>query len=58
MSWGQARSRGGGSSGEDYDEMYDHAVAIVTETQQASISMVQRRLRWDITALVIEHMER
>jgi DNA segregation ATPase FtsK/SpoIIIE-like protein len=38
--------------------MYDHAVAIVTETQQASISMVQRRLRWDITALVIEHMER
>src|SRR5262249_30281380 len=30
---------------EEYDEMYDQAVAIVTETQQASISMIQRRLR-------------
>ena len=36
----------GGAGGEDeYDEMYDQAVAIVTETQQASISMIQRRLR-------------
>ena len=30
---------------EEYDEMYDQAVAVVTETQQASISMIQRRLR-------------
>jgi len=30
---------------EEYDEMYDQAVAIVTETRQASISMIQRRLR-------------
>ena len=30
---------------DEYDEMYDQAVAIVTETQQASISMIQRRLR-------------
>ncbi len=45
---------------EDYDEMYDHAVAIVTETQQASISMVQRRLRvgYNRAARMIERMER
>jgi len=30
---------------EDKDEMYDQAVAIVQETRQASISMIQRRLR-------------
>jgi DNA segregation ATPase FtsK/SpoIIIE, S-DNA-T family len=45
---------------EDYDEMYDQAVAIVTETQQASISMVQRRLRvgYNRAARMIERMER
>ena len=45
---------------EDYDEMYDQAVAIVTETQQASISMVQRRLRvgYNRAARMIEQMER
>ena len=45
---------------EDYDEMYDQAVAIVTETQQASISMVQRRLRvgYNRAARMIELMER
>jgi S-DNA-T family DNA segregation ATPase FtsK/SpoIIIE len=45
---------------DDYDEMYDQAVAIVTETQQASISMVQRRLRvgYNRAARMIERMER
>ncbi|HEX9445285.1 MAG TPA: DNA translocase FtsK 4TM domain-containing protein, partial [Candidatus Binatia bacterium] len=34
----------GGAGGEDeYDEMYDQAVELVSETQQASISMIQRR---------------
>jgi S-DNA-T family DNA segregation ATPase FtsK/SpoIIIE len=45
---------------DDYDEMYDQAVAIVTEIQQASISMVQRRLRvgYNRAARMIERMER
>ena len=45
---------------EDYDEMYDQALAIVTETQQASISMIQRRLRvgYNRAARMIEQMER
>jgi DNA segregation ATPase FtsK/SpoIIIE, S-DNA-T family len=45
---------------DDYDEMYDQAVAIVTETQQASISMIQRRLRvgYNRAARMVEQMER
>jgi len=45
---------------EEYDEMYDQALAIVTETRQASISMVQRRLRvgYNRAARMIEQMER
>lgn len=45
---------------EDYDEMYDQAVALVTESQQASISMIQRRLRvgYNRAARMIEQMER
>lgn len=45
---------------EEYDEKYDEAVAIVTETGQASISMVQRRLRvgYNRAARMIEIMER
>ncbi len=41
------------------DELYDQAVAIVTETRQASISMVQRRLRigYNRAARMIERME-
>jgi hypothetical protein len=44
---------------DEYDEMYDQAVAIVTETQQASISMIQRRLRigHNRAARMIEQME-
>ena len=42
------------------DEMYDQAVAIIAETQQASISMIQRRLRvgYNRAARMIEQMER
>ncbi|MDD2464127.1 MAG: DNA translocase FtsK 4TM domain-containing protein [Desulfobulbus sp.] len=45
---------------EEYDEKYDEAVAIVSETGQASISMVQRRLRvgYNRAARMIEIMER
>jgi S-DNA-T family DNA segregation ATPase FtsK/SpoIIIE len=45
---------------DDYDEMYDQAVELVTETQQASISMIQRRLRvgYNRAARMIEQMER
>lgn len=45
---------------EEMDEMYDQAVAIVTETQQASISMIQRRLRigYNRAARLVETMER
>ncbi len=47
-------------SPEEYDEKYDEAVAVVTETGQASISMVQRRLRvgYNRAARMIEMMER
>ena len=43
----------------EYDEKYDEAVAVVTETGQASISMVQRRLRvgYNRAARMIEMME-
>ncbi|MBW2567044.1 MAG: cell division protein FtsK, partial [Deltaproteobacteria bacterium] len=55
------RSEGEDQKGEDeYDEKYDEAVALVTETGQASISMVQRRLRvgYNRAARMIEMMER
>ncbi|HHO46913.1 MAG TPA: DNA translocase FtsK [Desulfobacteraceae bacterium] len=47
-----------GAAGE-YDDRYDEAVAVVTETGQASISMVQRRLRvgYNRAARMIEMME-
>jgi S-DNA-T family DNA segregation ATPase FtsK/SpoIIIE len=50
-------TEGGGS---DYDEKYDEAVALVTETRRASISMIQRRLRvgYNRAARMIETMER
>ncbi|MGR0481242.1 MAG: DNA translocase FtsK 4TM domain-containing protein [Candidatus Electronema sp. V4] len=45
---------------EDYDEFYDQAVAVVKETRQASISMLQRKLRvgYNRAARMIEMMER
>jgi S-DNA-T family DNA segregation ATPase FtsK/SpoIIIE len=49
-----------GLDGEEYDEKYDEAVAIVCESGQASISAVQRRLRigYNRAARIIETMER
>jgi len=43
----------------DYDELYDKAVAIVTESRRASISGVQRRLKigYNRAARLIEQME-
>ena len=59
----EAAADGSGEAGgpdDEYDEMYDQAVAVVTETRQASISMVQRRLRvgYNRAARMIEKMER
>ena len=47
-------------SQDDYDEKYDEAVALVCESGQASISMVQRRLRvgYNRAARMIEIMEK
>ena len=44
----------------DYDERYDDAVALITKTRQASISMVQRHLRvgYNRAARIIEMMEK
>ena len=41
------------------DDMYDQAIAIVAETRQASISMIQRRLRigYNRAARMVERME-
>ncbi|MDQ7015934.1 MAG: DNA translocase FtsK 4TM domain-containing protein [Gammaproteobacteria bacterium] len=47
-----------GSDGEQ-DELYDQAVAIVTETRNASVSSVQRRLRigYNRASRLVEEME-
>ena len=49
----------GGSDDEEEDPQYDAAVALVAEARQASISMVQRRLRigYNRAARIIEKME-
>jgi len=51
---------GDGIGAEVQDEMYDEAVRIVMETNQASISMIQRRLRigYNRAARMVEQMER
>ncbi|MBI4524509.1 MAG: DNA translocase FtsK 4TM domain-containing protein [Deltaproteobacteria bacterium] len=57
----QAKKEVEAANGDDeYDEMYDEAVKLVTETEQASISMIQRRLRvgYNRAARMIEQMER
>jgi len=45
---------------EEFDEKYDDAVALVTKTGQASISMIQRHLRigYNRAARIIEVMEK
>lgn len=49
----------GSNEESEFDERYDEAVAIVTESGQASISMLQRRLRvgYNRAARMIESME-
>ncbi|HEX9880730.1 MAG TPA: DNA translocase FtsK 4TM domain-containing protein [Candidatus Binatia bacterium] len=57
----EAKKEGASPNGEDaYDEMYDAAVELVAESQQASISMIQRRLRvgYNRAARMIEQMEK
>ncbi len=56
-----AASAGSGSDEDEdgYDEKWDEALAIIAETRQASISMLQRRLRlgYNRAARMIEKME-
>jgi len=49
----------GGAEGEDVDEMFDQAVAIVAESRKPSISYIQRRLKigYNRAARMIEQME-
>jgi S-DNA-T family DNA segregation ATPase FtsK/SpoIIIE len=50
----------GQTGDEEHDERYDDAVALVTKTRQASISMIQRHLRigYNRAARIIEMMEK
>ena len=45
---------------EEHDERYDDAIALVTKTRQASISMIQRHLRigYNRAARIVEVMEK
>ena len=45
---------------DEYDEKYDEAIALVTKIGQASISMLQRRMRvgYNRAARMIEMMEK
>ena len=55
-----AQQKSGGSGGSDqYDEYYDDAVKLVIETNQASVSILQRRMRLGYTraARLIDMME-
>lgn len=57
----EKEQNGAGAEGDDdFDERYDEAVALVSEAGQASISMVQRRLRvgYNRAARMIEMMEK
>lgn len=50
----------GSDTDEDSDEKYDEAVALISKTRQASISMIQRHLRigYNRAARIIEMMEK
>jgi len=56
----ESDAKGGAADDEEEDPQYDAAVALVAEAKQASISMVQRRLRigYNRAARIIEKMER
>ncbi|MBU1234962.1 MAG: DNA translocase FtsK 4TM domain-containing protein [Proteobacteria bacterium] len=56
----EEENNGGNGETDEHDERYDEAVAIVCESGQASISMVQRRLRvgYNRAARMIEMMEK
>jgi DNA segregation ATPase FtsK/SpoIIIE, S-DNA-T family len=51
--------KGAGGDEEEVDDRYDDALALVAEAKQASISMIQRRLRigYNRAARIIEKME-
>ncbi|GFO58733.1 DNA translocase FtsK [Geomonas silvestris] len=55
----KANDEKGAENDEEVDERYDDALALVAETKQASISMIQRRLRigYNRAARIIEKME-
>ncbi len=55
-----SEEEGAGFGANVQDEMYDEAVRIVMESNQASISMIQRRLRigYNRAARMVEQMER
>src|SRR5210317_971958 len=55
-----AASESGGNNGDDeHDEKWDEALAVIADAKQASISMLQRRLRlgYNRAARMIEKME-
>ncbi len=54
-----AATESGGNGEDDYDEKWDEALAIIADSKQASISMLQRRLRlgYNRAARMIEKME-
>lgn len=56
----QEEERGDDENTGDFDEKYDEAVEFVAQSKQASISMIQRRLRigYNRAARIIEVMER
>jgi len=56
----QAAMESGEETESEFDERYDDAVALVTRTRQASISMIQRHLRigYNRAARIIETMEK
>ncbi|MDO8644729.1 MAG: DNA translocase FtsK, partial [bacterium] len=55
----EGEAEGGGSGDDLEDQLYDQAVSLVSQTRQASISMIQRRLRigYNRAARLIEKME-
>ena len=54
-----ASASGSGKGDDEYDEKWDEALAVIADAKQASISMLQRRLRlgYNRAARMIEKME-